>query len=381
MVATAPCENSSRSQKEARNLARIHSFLQLVVEQDASDLHFHAGNKPLIRFRGDLIDLPFRVLSKAETARFVLEIMTPAQREQFQRLEEVDFIYELPGVGRFRANVFRQKHGVGAVFRVIPFRIPTLKELLFPETIRQLTRLSNGLVLVSGPTGCGKSTTLAAMVHAINQTSRRHIITIEDPIEFVHHPLHSTITHRQVGKHAQTFAQALRSALRESPDVIVVGEMRDAETMALALSAAETGVLVLATLHTNSASKAVNRIIDSSPPESREHIQGMLSFLLKGVISQRLCKRADGEGRIALLEILLQNFAVSNMIRENKIHMLESYLKTANTQETGMQHLDRCIFQYVEERLIDEEEGLFFAHEPQALKALIDKARLEAAAW
>lgn len=356
-------------------MARIHSFLQLVVEQGASDLHFHAGNKPMIRFRGDLIALPFRQLTRTESERFLLEMMTPEQREQFHAMEELDFIYELPGVGRFRANVFQQNHGPSAVFRVVPFRIPTLEELAFPESIRQLTTLTNGLVLVTGPTGCGKSTTLAAMVHEINRTSRRHIITVEEPIEFLHQPIYSTITHREIGKHTQTFAQALRSALRESPDVIVVGEMRDAETIALALSAAETGVLVLATLHTNSASKAVNRIVDSSPPESREHIQGMLSFLLKGVIAQRLCKRADGEGRIALLEILLQTFAVSNYIRENKIHQLEGYLKTANTQETGMQSLDRCILTLVQDRMIDEEEGIQFAQEPQQLKEMLEKVR------
>lgn len=354
-------------------MARLHSFLRLVIEQDASDLHFHAGKLPMIRHHGELTSLPFRELSRAETRRFLYEVMTEEQQREFERNLEIDFVYELPHVGRFRANVFQQSMGMGAVFRVIPFRIPLLQELHFPESIRQLTRLNNGLVLVTGPTGCGKSTTLAAMVNEINLTSKRHIITIEDPIEFVHKSVNSAITQREVGQHVPTFAQALRSTLRESPDVIVVGEMRDPETIALALSAAETGTLVLATLHTNSASKAVNRIIDSSPAESREHIQGMLSFLLKGVIAQRLCRRADGEGRIAVLEILLQNYAMSNMIRENKIHMLESYLKTANPHETGMQTLDRCIAQYVVEHLIDLDEGLVHAHDPKDVRSLIAK--------
>jgi len=352
-------------------MARIHSFLRLVVEQQASDLHFHAGKVPIIRYQGDLIKLPFRILSKLETRRFLYEMMTDEQREALEQDQEVDFVYVLEGVGRFRANVFVQHHGLGAVFRVIPYDLPTLDDLFMPNAVKKLTRLQNGLVLVTGPTGSGKSTTMAAMVHEINCTSSRHIISIEDPIEFIHRPVMGTITQRQVGKHAKSFESALRSALRESPDVLVVGEMRDLETVSLALMAAETGVLVLGTLHTNSAAKAIHRIMDVIPPEGREQVQGVLSILLQGVLAQRLCKRSDEDGRIAILEVLLHNYAVANMIREDKIHLLDSYLKSANPDETGMQSFDRCLYQHIIEEFISLEEATGLADDPRGLQGLV----------
>src|SRR5229473_2020170 len=239
-------------------MARFDSFLRLVAEQGASDLHFHAGNVPIIRHEGDLLPLPFRTLSELETSRFLLEIMTEEQRAEFEKKREIDFVYELPGVARFRANVFVQSQGFGSVFRVIKNEVPTLDELGMPAAVKRLTDLNNGLVLVTGPTGSGKSTTLAAMVDEINKTSQRHVISIEDPIEYLHTNHKAVITQRQVGKHAESFAGALRSALRESPDVLIVGEMRDLETIGLAIQAAETGVLVIGTLHANSASNAVD---------------------------------------------------------------------------------------------------------------------------
>src|SRR5262249_40141947 len=255
-------------------MARIDSFLRLVAEQQASDLHFHSGNPPIIRHDGDLMPLPFRLLSRDETRRFIYEILSAEQRQEFEEQNELDLIYVIDGVGRFRTNVMVQSQGIGAVFRIIPHRLPGLDELMLPRAVRKLTQLQNGLVLVCGPTGSGKTTTLAAMVNEINRTSQRHVITIEDPIEFLHAPLQSAITQRQVGKHTETFAGALRSALRESPDVIVVGEMRDLETITLAISATETGVLVFGTLHTNSASKAIDRIIDAVGEEGQEQIRG-----------------------------------------------------------------------------------------------------------
>ncbi len=351
-------------------MARIDSFLRLVAEQGASDLHFHAGNVPIIRFEGELMSLPFRVLSEVETGRFLLELMAEEQRAQFEKTQEADFVYSIENVARFRVNVFVQSAGLGAVFRVIPNEVPTLESLNLPPAVKRLTMLSNGLVLVTGPTGSGKSTTLAAMVDEINKTSQRHVISIEDPIEFLHRPIKGAITQRQVGKHAESFAGALRSALRESPDVLVVGEMRDLETIQLAISAAETGVLVIGTLHSNSASKAIDRIIDVIPEESRDQVRSTLSVLLRGVISQHLAKHASGDGRVAVMEVLLQSYAVSNLIRENKVFQIDGYLDTASYDGSGMQSLDACLFKQVKAGEVTVEEALKFANQPESLKRL-----------
>jgi len=353
-------------------MARIDSFLRLVTEQGASDLHFHAGTVPIIRHDGDLVPLPFRTLTDAEARRFLLEILTREQRAVFEREQEMDLIYVLDGVGRFRVNVFTQSRGIGAVFRVIPRQVPTIDDLKLPAVVRKLSESANGLILVTGPTGSGKTTTLAAIVRHINETSRRHIITIEDPVEFVHEPIQSAVTQRQVGRHAETFAGALRSALRESPDVVVVGEMRDLETIQLAISAAETGVLVFGTLLANSAAKAVDRIVDAFPEESQEQVRGAFSVLVKGVLAQQLCKRASGEGRIAAIEILLQTWAVSNMIREGKIHLIDGYLQSVEHDESGMQSLDRALFTFLREGLISVEEAVKVANYPENLRKLAE---------
>ncbi len=351
-------------------MARLDSFLRMVVDQRASDLHFHAGNVPIVRHDGELIPLPFRALSPDEASRFIHEILSDEQREAFARDSELDFAYFAEGVGRFRVNVFRQSHGVGAVFRVIPDRVPTIESLSLPAVLRRLSGHQNGLVLVTGPTGSGKTTTLAAMIHEINATQRRHVITIEDPIEVVHAPLKSVVTQRQVGVHAQSFAQAHRSAMREAPDVLVVGEMRDHETVSLALSAAETGVLVFGTLHANSASKAVDRILNVCPDEGREHVRAVLSVLLRGVVAQQLCKRASGEGRVAAVEVLLQSYAVANMIRENKLHQLDGYLRSADPASTGMQSLDQALMFHVRQGMITAEEAARLANNPEEFRRL-----------
>jgi twitching motility protein PilT len=359
-------------------VARIDSFLRLVVEQQASDLHFHAGNVPLIRYGGDLVPLHFRSLSEAEAKRFLLEIMTPAQREELDSEQEIDFAYELPGVARFRAHVFHQSLGLGGVFRIVPARLFTLEELRLPAAVRKLANAANGLVLVTGPTGSGKTTTLSAIVHEINRTSARHIITVEDPVEFVHKPLMGVVTQRQVGLHADSFSGALRAALRESPDVLVVGEMRDLETVSLALSAAETGVLVFGTLHTGSAAKAVDRVVDVYPEEGREQARGVLSVLLKGVLAQHLCKLASGEGLVAAVELLLQTYAVSHMIREGKVHQIDGYLQSAEHAGTGMQSLDTCLLGYVREGLITLEEAMHATDYPDLLRKRIAELPEEA---
>lgn len=352
-------------------MARLDSFLRLVVEQGASDLHFHAGNPPIIRYDGDLVPLPFRSLSETETRRFLFEILTPEQRERFERDLGLDFVYVLDSVARFRANVFVQNQGMGGVFRIIPNRLPTLQELDFPPVVKKLTELANGLVLVTGPTGSGKTTTMAAMINEINKSSQRHVITIEDPIEFVHTPIRSVITQRQVEEHSESFHSALRAALREAPDVLAVGEMRDLETVQLAISAAETGVLVLGTLHTNSAAKAIDRIIDIVPEESREQIRGVLSVLLRGVVAQRLCKRATGEGRVAAMEILLQSWAVSHMIRENKLHQIEGFMQSASNDTSGTQSLDAGLARLVRGGFVSMSEAAQYAAYPQQLKEMV----------
>ncbi|MGH7272048.1 MAG: type IV pilus twitching motility protein PilT, partial [Polyangiaceae bacterium] len=320
---------------------------------------------------GDLVPLPFRALAESETRRFLMEILTPEQQALFSRQREIDVAYVLAGVGRFRVNVFTQSRGVGAVFRIIPARMPTIEELRLPEAVRKLALAGHGLVLIAGPTGSGKSTTLAAIVHEVNRTSKRHIITVEDPVEFVHEPIEGIVTQRQVGRDVESFASALRSALRESPDMLVVGEIRDYETLSLALSAAETGVIVFGTLHTNSAAKAVDRIIDICPEEVQDQVRGLVSVLLNGVIAQHLCKRASGDGRMAVSEVLLQSYAVANMIRENKVYQLDALLQSGELMRGGTQSLDSCIFNYVKEGVILAEEGLRVANSPDVLKRLL----------
>lgn len=359
-------------------MARIDSFLRMVAEQKASDLHFHAGVVPMIRHDGDLVELPFRPLGDDETRRFIYEIMTPQQKARFEEDGELDFAYDLEGVARFRVNLMIQARGPGAVFRIIPNNLPTLDELDLPQSLKKLCRLTSGLVLVTGPTGSGKTTTLAAMVNEINRTQSRHIITVEDPIEFVHEPHSSVITQRQVGVHVDSFATALRSSLRESPDVLVVGEMRDLETVSLALQAAETGVLVFGTLHTNSAAKAIDRITDVYPEEQQEQARGLLSVLLKGVVAQQLCKRASGEGRVAALEILFSNYAVSNMIRECKSYQIDGYLQSGEATQQGMISLEFCLRDLVRERLITVEEALSFVPGSEILKELSVELEQEA---
>jgi twitching motility protein PilT len=349
-------------------MARLDSFLRLVVEQRASDLHFTAGAAPLIRHDGELVSLPFRVLTEGEARRFLAEILSPEERERLEAEQELDLLYSLPGVGRFRANIFFQQHGWGAAFRIIPDEPPRLDQLGFPASVRALCNLQQGLVLIGGPTGSGKSTTLAAIVHEINRTARRHILTIEDPIEFLHEPIQSAVTQRQVGSHIDSYADALRSALRESPDVLVVGEMRDSETLQLAVQAAETGVLVFGTLHTSSAAKTVTRAIDMAPEDAREQLRASLSVLVKGVVAQHLLRRANGDGRIAAVEVLLNNPAVASMIRDNKAVQIDAYLESANPWETGMQGLEACLLHYVRDGLVDIDEAAKLSTAPEVLR-------------
>lgn len=360
-------------------MARLDSFLRLVVEQRASDLHFTAGSIPLIRHHGALVPLPFRAVSDAEARKFLGEILNAEERERLEVEHELDLLYSLPGVGRFRANLFVQHGGWGAAFRIIPDQPPRLQDIGLPGAVRALCSLQNGLVLIGGPTGSGKTTTLAAIVDEINRTSRRHVLTIEDPIEFLHDPILSAITQRQVGTHVDSFAEALRSALRESPDVLVVGELRDADTLQLAMQAAETGVLVFGTLHTSSAAKTITRIVDMSPEDQRDQLRSSLSVLLKGVVAQHLVRRAGGDGRVAAVEVMLTNAAVASMIRDNKVAQLDAWLQTVNTIETGMQSLEQCLLRYVKDGVVDLDEACQLSGNPEHLRREFSSAELESA--
>ncbi len=353
-------------------MARIDTFLRLVVAQRASDLHLHAGSPPHLRVDGALAPLQMRAFSSFEVQALVAELMDAKQQAALERDQQVTFVREVPGLARFRATVLVQRHGMAAVFRSIPLRAPSLEELGLPDQVARLTRLANGLVLVAGPSGSGKTTTLAAMVNEINRTSRRHVLIIEDPIEFVHEPQQSAITQREIGRHTESNHAALRAALREAPDVLVVGELRDPESIALALSAAETGVLVLGTLHTRSAAQTVSRVLEAVPEGSRDQMRGALSVLLRGVVAQQLCRRADGRGRVAVTELMLQSQAVAHMIREGKQHLLEGHLRTLNTD--GSHGRDQCLARHVRSGLVTMEDASAIATHPAELRAPVSRA-------
>jgi twitching motility protein PilT len=350
--------------------ARIDTLLLIAADQKASDLHLHAGKVPRVRHDGRLVSLPFRALGLYQLRSMLDEILTDEQQAELLESSHIDFAYEIPGSGRFRGSVCEQSDGPSAVFRCVPPRISSLVDLDMPASVASFTKHANGLVLVTGPTGSGKTTTLAALVDRINETTGRHIITVEDPIEFVHPPKKGLVTQRQVGVHAESFASALRSALREAPDVLVVGEMRDFETVALAVAAAEAGVLVFATLHTSSAAKSVDRLLGTCPDDRQDQIRDVLAALLRGVLSQRLC-RAIGGGRVAACEILLQNIAVANLIREKKSHMIDGYLRSGEQASRGMCSLESSLARLVAERRISRAEALGTANDVEALEPML----------
>lgn len=331
----------------------ITSLLSSVLEKKGSDLHISAGEIPMIRVDGDLRRVEGGTLINAEQTQLILyDIMNDVQRKVFEEKSDIDFSIQMGDKARFRVNIFRQHKGMGAVFRIIPTTILTADQLNLPPIIKELTNLEKGLILVTGPTGSGKSTTLAAMIDHINATMQGHILTVEDPIEFMHKSKKSLINQREVGAHTNSFATALKAALREDPDVILVGEMRDLETIQLALTAAETGHLVFGTLHTSSAPKTMDRIIDVFPANQQSQIRAMLSESLQAVICQTLCKKIGG-GRIAAMEILIGTTAVRNLIRENKIHQIPSAMQTS--QGVGMKTMDGYLMELFQKNLITAE--------------------------
>jgi twitching motility protein PilT len=341
---------------------RLDALLTYAVQQKASDLHLHSGAPIKLRRNGTLADMEDEPLAREVSEAMIREVLTPEQQRELDEHGQIDFAYTLSGVGRFRANAYGQQRGMDAVFRAIPPSPPTLEELGLPATLARFANYHQGMVLLTGPAGCGKSSTLAAMVNIINQDRSDHIITIEDPIEYIHTSKKCVVNQRQTGRHTNSFARALRAALREDPDIIAIGELRDLETISLALTAAETGHLVLGTLHTNNAIRTINRLLGVFPPSQQEQIRTMVSESLRAVISQRLVIKADGSGRLPALEILVCNKAVGNLIRDNKTFQIKSVLQTGATH--GMCLLDASLADLVKNKVITREEAARNAEEP-----------------
>jgi twitching motility protein PilT len=348
----------------------LAELLNHAVQHGASDLHLTASRPPMVRIRGELIPSGFDTeLGPDDTKALIYSVLTDDQKAKFEEEHELDFSIGIPGVSRFRVNVFMQRGCVSGVFRTIGENIPTCDELGLTDPIKQLALLPRGLVCVTGPTGCGKSTTLAAMINLVNQEKDGHIITIEDPIEFLHPHIRSTINQRELGSDTFSFPRALKSVLREDPNVILVGEMRDLETIAAALTLAETGHLVLSTLHTQDAASTVDRIIDVFPPYQQEQIRVMLAATLKGVVSQVLLPKADGQGRVAAREVLVVTPAISALIREGKTHQVYSAIQTGATY--GMTTMEKSLAELCQAGLISAEDALSKANHPNELRPMI----------
>ena len=336
-------------------MAQIDAFFKLMNDQGASDLHLISGQQPVLRIQGDLERVKYKVLDNDTLKAMLFEIAPEHKVKVFEETGDVDFAYEIPGLARYRANFFMQKNGVGAVFREIPTKIMTCDDLGLPPVVKRLATLPRGLVLVTGPTGSGKSTTLAAIIHEANLSRREHILTIEDPIEFVHQSRKAVVNHREVGLHTRSFSAALRGALREDPDIILVGEMRDLETISLAIEASATGHLVFGTLHTSSAAKTVDRVIEVFPVNQQEQIRNTLADGIRAVVAQTLFKRKDKRDRVAALEIMIATPAVRNLIREGKTFQIPSTLQTG--KKYGMQSLDDAIMILLEKKIIGADDA------------------------
>ncbi|MCE5359442.1 type IV pilus twitching motility protein PilT [Candidatus Igneacidithiobacillus taiwanensis] len=343
----------------------VTDLLGFAVKNKASDIHLSAGLPPMVRINGEMRPINAPALSKEVVHAMIYDIMNDAQRKWYEENLEIDFAIDVPQVARFRVNAFQQDRGPAAAFRTIPAKVLSLEDLRAPAIFKEIIDVPRGLVLVTGPTGSGKSTTLAAMINHINNHRQEHIITIEDPIEFLHTPNRCLINQREVGPNTKSFENALRSALREDPDVILVGELRDLETMRLALTAAETGHVVFGTLHTSSAPKTIDRIIDSFPGGEKDMVRSMLSESLRAVIAQTLIPTADRRGRVAAHEIMIANPAIRNLIRENKVAQMYSVIQTGQNQ--GMQTLDQCLLSLVRAHTISREDALRRAQNKDSL--------------
>jgi len=349
--------------------SRINAFLKLGRQQGASDIHFAVGSPPLIRLYGELTPIKYRDLTTQELEELINDILSPVQIEQFNAGEDIDFSYEDDEIGRFRANIFHKTSGIGATFRAIAPKIPTFDELKLPHVCEKFLHATQGLILVTGATGTGKSTTLAAMIDWLNANRRYNIITLEDPIEYVHKSKQSLVIQRAVGTHVSSFLEGLRAALREDPDVILVGELRDTETISMAMTAAETGHLVLGTLHTNTAVKTLDRIIDAMPTSQKTLAKAFLAQHLNAVISQKLIRSADGRYRRAVLEIMINNSAISNLIQSNKIFQIPSIIQTH--RDEGMQLLDQALLDAVQKKEIDPDDAYIHATDKKLFQRFV----------
>ena len=338
-------------------MASIYDLLKTMIEKGASDLHISTGTPPRIRVDGKLTLLDGNPLAPADTKSLCYSVLTDAQKHRFEENNELDLSFGVKGLSRFRANIFVQRGAVAGVFRTIPFAIRTVQELGLPDIVIELTKKPRGLVLVTGPTGCGKSTTLAAMIDRINEERQEHIVTVEDPIEYLHSHKRCLVNQREVNADTESFKAALKYILRQDPDVVLIGEMRDLETIEAALTVSETGHLTFATLHTNTAVQSINRIIDVFPPHQQEQVRVQLSFVLEGIISQQLIPKKSGQGRALAVEVLIPNVAIRNLIREDKIHQIYSMMQ-AGQAKFGMQTMNQSLFDLYSKKLISYEDAL-----------------------
>lgn len=352
-------------------MKKMDQFLQAALQQNASDLHFLSGDPPRVRVHGGLKNLMDQALTVEFVQDAVFEIMDGAAKATFEREDAADFAYEIPDISRFRVNAFRHLNGVGAIFRAIPSKAMSLEELNMPKVVHQLCKHTSGMILVTGKTGSGKSTTLAAMIDEMNRRMKGHILTIEDPIEFVHKAKGCLISQREIGVHSPNFAEALHSALREDPDVILVGEMRDLETISIAVTAAEMGILVMGTLHTNGAAQTVDRIINSFPADKQSHIRTMISTSLRGVVSQQLLPTIHKPGRAAALEIMINTSAVANLIRQGKLDQLETAIQSGGS--AGMVSMDKALMNLVEKGWVSGNEAYLQANNKHMFDKVIDE--------
>jgi twitching motility protein PilT len=349
----------------------LHQLLRAMIEKGASDMHITTGSPPLLRIDGNVVPLKLPALSPVETKQLCYSVLTEDQKIAFEKTKELDLSFGVKSLSRFRANVFMQRGAVSGAFRTIPFKILSFDELGLPPSIAELADRPRGLVLVTGPTGSGKSTTLASIIDKINNERRQHIMTIEDPIEYLHPHKRSIVNQREVGSDTAAFKVALKYVLRQDPDVVLVGEMRDLETIEAALTIAETGHLVFATLHTNSAIQSINRIIDVFPPHQQSQVRAQLSFVLEGVVSQLLLPRAGAPGRVLALEVLIPNAAIRNLIREDKLHQIYTQMQVGQTKH-GMQTLNQSLYSLYARRLISLEEALGRSNDSDELQAMIE---------
>ncbi len=353
-------------------MATLYDLLKMMIERNASDLHITTGSPPRLRIDGKLINIDHHPLTPPETKTLCYSILTDAQKHRFEENNELDLSFGVKGLSRFRANIFMQRGAVAGAFRTIPYEIRSFKELGLPDIVNELVKKPRGLIIVTGPTGSGKSTTLAAMVDKINSERCEHIITIEDPIEYLHPHKKCLVNQREINADTASFKSALRYVLRQDPDVVLIGEMRDLETIEAALTVSETGHLTLATLHTNSAVQTINRIIDVFPPHQQEQIRVQLSFVLEGIFAQQLIPKKSGEGRVLAVELLVPNPAIRNLIREDKIHQIYSMMQTGQAKY-GMQTMNQSLFNLYSKGLITYEDAVGRSPIPDEIIAMIQK--------